>query len=148
MKMFLGVPGKRTREEYRGGRELERWGAHRLGKEERGPVLPAQRRWSAESQVGHLYFWTPIRLYIKPRLDFSIFSSTGWFPTFTATGTCVIWPGSPDRSSSSSSEWTFMSGAEGSHSAGSVPWADARIRQYPGVSQSIHSSCFSPFCQV
>lgn len=148
MKMFLCVPGKRTREEYCGGRELERWGAHRLGKEERGPVLPAQRRRSAESQVGHLYCWTPTSLYVKPSLDFSIFSSTGWFPTFTATGTCVIWPGSPGRSLSSSSEWTFMLGAERNHSAGSVPWADSRIRQYPSVSLSIHSSHCSPFCQV
>lgn len=44
--------GQRAGEEHRGGGQLERGRAHRLGQEERGPILPAPRRRSAESQVG------------------------------------------------------------------------------------------------
>lgn len=59
MKTLLCAPGKRARKEYCGGWELEPPGAHWLGQEERRPILPAQRRWNAKSQVGHSYGYGP-----------------------------------------------------------------------------------------
>lgn len=52
LKTLFSAAGKRAGEEHRGRRELEHQRARRLGQEERRPILPAQRRRSAESQVG------------------------------------------------------------------------------------------------